>query len=554
MNPTLSAAQTLAVFADPEASVAELLCDRHDPDAVAFVLVDTDGAVRDLTYGQLRQRSEAVAGVLASLGVSQGDRVATLMGKGADLVSVILGAWRLGAAYVPLFTAFSTGAVTLRLAGSRARVVVVDPGQRSKVDSKELPGCRVIVTGEADPGGDEPTLGALIDAAPPYTCPPVRIGGSGALVHMFTSGTTGKPKGVVHPLTYAAGWQVYLEYALGVTKISRYWSAADPGWAYGLYTAIVAPLAAGIPSLLAAGNFSGPSTWAILASQGITDFAAAPTVYRALAAQAGPIPDGVCLARASSAGEPLTPDVNIWAEPNLGVTVHDHFGQTEVGMVLANHHHDDLSAPVKAGSMGRSVPGWQMTVLAAQSAELAPAGEFGRLAVDVANSRLMTFQDYADASAAAKFTPDRRFYLTGDSARIDPDGDFFFSARADDVIIMAGYRIGPFEIESVLSEHPAVVECAVIAAPDQVRGEVIEAYVVARRVDGTGDAGLAPAARDTLAKELQDHVKTRYAAYAYPRAIHFVDQLPKTPSGKVKRYELRARRRDELQRTAGTIA
>jgi acetyl-CoA synthetase len=183
--------------------------------------------------------------------------------------------------------------------------------------------------------------------------------------------------------------------------------------------------------------------------------------------------------------------------------------------------------------MGRAIPGWELTVHAEDADVPAGPGVLGRVAVDVAASPFMTFTEYQTAGQAeAKFSTDRRWYLTGDSSRVDADGDFFFSSRDDDVIIMAGYRIGPFEIESVLAQHPAVAECVVVAAPDEVRGEVIEAHVVLR--DGTAGA-------PELAAELQQYVKTRYAAHAYPRTVHFRDALPKTPSGKIQRYLLRDR-------------
>lgn len=191
--------------------------------------------------------------------------------------------------------------------------------------------------------------------------------------------------------------------------------------------------------------------------------------------------------------------------------------------------------------MGRPLPGWRLTVLADDKDEPAGPGVLGRVAIDIAASPLMTFRDYQiPGQSTSKFTPDGGYYLTGDAGRVDADGDFFFSSRDDDVIIMAGYRIGPFEIESVLAQHPAVAECSVIGAPDDVRGEVIEAYVVLREgVDGVDGS-------PELATELQQLVKTRYAAHAYPRRIHFIDALPKTPSGKTQRYLLRKRRRTEL--------
>ncbi|MET8511815.1 AMP-binding protein [Streptomyces sp. NPDC005077] len=534
-------AELAAAFAAPSLDVAHLLCDRHPADRTAFTLVDSDGKASTLTFGELAADSHRYARALQGHGVGPGDRVATLMGKGADLVTVILAIWRLGAVYVPLFTAFAPQAIALRLEGAGAHVVIVSPDQRHKLDPgpdmPDDPRRRVLVTGTAAAGGDA-SLSELVAAASAEPVPAVTTSGDGPLVHMFTSGTTGKPKGVIHPVSYIAGWQVYLEYGLGVTPGSSYWCAADPGWAYGLYSAIVAPMAAGVPSLLLSGGFSAETTWRTLVDHQVTDFTAAPTVYRGLRSSSVPVPQGLRLERASSAGEPLTPEVNEWAGADLGLAVHDHFGQTEVGMPLANHHHSELARPLKTGSMGRPVPGWSLTVLADEKDEPAGPGVLGRVAIDVAASPLMTFRDYQiPGQKASKFTPDGRWYLTGDAGRVDSDGDFFFSSRDDDVIIMAGYRIGPFEIESVLAQHPAVAECSVIGAPDEVRGEVIEAYVVLRDgADGSPE----------LATELQQLVKTRYAAHAYPRQIHFIDALPKTPSGKTQRYLLRKRRRTEL--------
>jgi acetyl-CoA synthetase len=272
---------------------------------------------------------------------------------------------------------------------------------------------------------------------------------------------------------------------------------------------------------------------------GVTNFAAAPTVYRALRTSGASVPTDLRLRCASSAGEPLTPEVNQWAETALGVLVHDHYGQTEAGMLINNHHHPVLRRPLKPGSMGHAMPGWAAAVLYPDRDEAAPPGTMGRIAMELATSQLAWFRGYGTDPRPGddKFTADRRWYLTGDTGSVDEEGYFSFSARDDDVIIMAGYRIGPFEVESVLSTHAEVAECAVIAAPDDVRGEVLEAYVVP----------LVPAhAGPELARELQQLVKTRFAAHAYPRTVHFVAQLPKTPSGKIQRFLLRRQRRAEL--------
>jgi acetyl-CoA synthetase len=240
---------------------------------------------------------------------------------------------------------------------------------------------------------------------------------------------------------------------------------------------------------------------------------------------------------ASSAGEPLNPDVVTWAEETLGIPVRDHYGQTELGMVAINAQQPRLMAALKPGSMGKAMPGFRVVVLSpTEDAELA-AGEHGRIAVDVTHSPLMWFTGYSSGGVSSGDLPGGRWHVTGDTGYMDDDGYIFFSGRDDDVIIMAGYRIGPFEVESVLVSHPAIAEAAVIAVPDEIRGELAEAFVVLR-------AGLQ--ASDELAADLQQLVKTRYAAHAYPRRIHFASELPKTSSGKILRYRLRQQRQAEL--------
>ncbi|MGW8815939.1 AMP-binding protein [Gordonia terrae] len=528
--------EILATYTGDGVDVAHLLCDRHPTDTVALTFVDADRSIRQVTFGELAESSKRVAAVLAARGVGQGSRVATLMGKSPELLAVVLGIWRLGAVYAPLFTAFAEAAVSSRLVDADVTVVIADEDQAHKVPTGtwEL----IVNTAEASDG----TLVGLtraVSAGDVAEQSSVAVGGDGPLVHMFTSGTTGKPKGVVHPVRYAAGWQSYLEFGLGVDAESVFWCGADPGWAYGLYTAIVAPLAAGITTTLTRGGFSPQATWAVLHDLRVTDYAAAPTVYRGLLTSKDHAPPGLSLKHLSSAGEPLTPEVNEWAQRELGLQVHDHYGQTELGMPIGYPHHRLLERTIVAGAMGVSLPGWQMTVLRSDTDTLADFGEVGQLAVDVTASEYMTFAGYADnpEATAKRFRGDGRYFLTGDIATIDADGVIRFSSRDDDVILMAGYRIGPFDVESVLLTHPAVAECAVIAAPDRVRGEVVEAFVVLAS-NWTADEA-------TTESELQQWVKTHYAAHAYPRQVHLVPTLPKTPSGKIQRAELRKQRREQ---------
>ncbi|MBF6423885.1 AMP-binding protein [Nocardia cyriacigeorgica] len=533
IDPNARVRELLECYDRADASAAWLLCDRHPADAVAFTVIDSDLSSTDLTYGQLRAKSERFAAALARLGVEPGDRVATLMAKSEDLVVALLGIWRRGAVHVPLFTAFAPPAIAFRLAASGASIVITDPDQASKLapgdDIPADPPWRVIVTGD-DPAPDKLRMRDLMTAATAVE-PAVAVGGDGLLVQLFTSGTTGTPKGVPIPVRALASFHAYQEFALDVRPDDVFWNAADPGWAYGLYYAILGPLASGIRSLLLHAGFSPALTWQVMDTFGVTNFAAAPTVYRALRADSATAPK-LRLRRASSAGEPLTPEVVAWSADTLGVAVRDHYGQTEHGMVICNAWHDDLNTEAPAGSMGRSLPGWACAVLADDADVQAPTGQLGRIAIDTERSPLLWFLGYLDAPerTAQRYTPDGRWYLTGDAGSQDADGFFHFSARDDDVIIMAGYRIGPFEVESVLVMHEDVAEAAVVGLPDELRGEVLEAFVVLRE----GVTGSAE-----LEAELQTLVKKKFAAHAYPRRVHFVPSLPKTPSGKVQRFLLR---------------
>lgn len=535
------------LYGAPDLSVAAELCDKRPAEAVAYRIVSSDLTSFDLTYGDLRQRSERFAATLHDLGVKPGDRVATLMGKSLEYLVALMGIWRLGAVHVPIFTAFAPPAIGFRLKGSDARIVVCDESQQAKLaPGDDIPadaGWRVISTAPAD----RLPVGALqFDAVMAASSPGFKaaaLGGDAPIIQIFTSGTTGTPKGVAVPAKALAGFRIYAEYGLGLLPDDLYWCAADPGWAYGLYFGILGSFTTGVPSLLLQANFDPATTFGVLSKFGVTNFTAAPTVYRSLRAFTGTIPLITALRCASSAGEPLTPEVNEWAGGVLGVSVHDHFGQTEAGMLLNNHHHPDLACALKPGSMGIPLPGWSALVLKEGEDEPAEIGELGRVAIELKDSPLAWFSGYLNdpKKSAEKFAGGGRWYLTGDAGRRDEDGYYFFSSRDDDVIIMAGYRIGPFEIESVIVTHPAVAECAVIAVPDSTRGEVLESYVVLK-------PGEAPSPERT--KDIQGWVKVRYAAHAYPRAIHYVDALPKTASGKIQRFVLRQERRAQLAATA----
>src|SRR5262245_42772793 len=529
-------AQWLDEYGWGRVSPAQLLCDRHPPERTALFYEDAAGREERLTFGTLREQSASFAGLLRGLGVEAGDRVATLLPKSPELVIATLGLWRLGAVHVPLFTAFAAPAVAYRLDDCAASVVVTDAANRAKV--ADAPLARVVaIESEGQPAraGDVPFRAALDRAEP--VAEPVWVTGDDLLILVYTSGTTGHPKGVEVPVRALASMEAYMRFGLDVRPDDVFWNVADPGWAYGLYYALIGPLLMGHATLFYNAPFDAEATVRMLAKQGVTNLAAAPTVYRALRAAGQPEPGvSLRLRAASSAGEPLNPDVVAWSEAALGVPIHDQYGQTEHGMVVNNHHAPGQAGEIRPGSMGQAMPGFRPVVVDAEGRELGP-GQEGQLAIDWPASPLYWFRGYYKdpERTAERFTPDGRYYLTGDAASVDTDGYVFFSGRSDDLITSAGYRIGPFEVESPLIGHPAVAEAAAVGKPDALRGEVVKAFVVLK----PGHAG-----SDELAAELSQFVKANLSAHAYPREIEFVAALPKTPSGKIQRFMLRWRARE----------
>ena len=352
---------------------------------------------------------------------------------------------------------------------------------------------------------------------------------------LYTSGTTGHPKGVEVPIKALASFEAYMRFGLDLKPSDVFWNIADPGWAYGLYYGLAGPLLLGQTFIMFNAPFNVEETYRILTEYGVTNYAAAPTVYRAMRAKGIPegLKDALHLRVLSSAGEPLNPDVSMWAESHLGAPMYDHYVQTEQGMVVNNHHDPKFYSPIKAGSMGQSMPGFRAVIVDSNGAELPPGTE-GELAIDTENSPLYWFHGYYNDPARTheRFAAGTRYCLTGDTASVDDEGFIFFSGRSDDIISSAGYRIGPFEVESALMGHQAVAEAAVVGVPDNRRGELVKAFIVLR-------PNIPPTTE--LEQELSQFVKQNLSAHSYPREIEFVDALPKTPSGKIQRFLLRKR-------------
>lgn len=505
-------------------------CDRHvAAGGTALEWEGADGRRARYSFAEMQARSARFANLLAAQGIKPGDVVAGLLPRTPELLVTILGTWRAGAVYQPLFTAFGPRAIEHRLKTSGARLVVTDPANRPKLD--EVPNAPKVAV-VTRPGAEAPRAGdidfhAELDRQGD-TFAPVMRRGDDLFLMMSTSGTTGLPKGVPVPLKALPAFYAYMRDAVDLRADDVFWNIADPGWAYGLYYAVTGPLLMGHATTFYDGPFTAATTYDLIKRHGITNLAGAPTAYRLLIAAGPEAAETVKgqLRVVSSAGEPLNPEVIRWFAEHLGAPIHDHYGQTELGMVVNNHHR--LVHAVHPGSAGFPMPGFRMVVLDEAGAELGPNVP-GVLAVDMARSPLLWFTGYWQQE-----TPSMAggYYRTGDTVELETDGRISFVGRADDVITSSGYRIGPFDVESALIEHPAVIEAAVIGVPDPERTEIVKAYVILR-------PGIEPT--PALAEELRQYVKRRLSAHAYPREIEFMDELPKTPSGKLQRFMLRNR-------------
>lgn len=521
-------------------NIAHETLDRHADgplgDTVALRWIARDGLRCDFTYITLRDLAARFAGVLEALGVRRGERVFTLAGRVPELYVAALGTLRHGAVLCPLFSAFGPEPVRERMARGDARVLVTT---RELYDRKvagiasQLPGLRHVLLIDED-------LPARMDAADPAPVTPTRPGDP-ALLH-FTSGTTGSPKGAVHAHRAVIAHRATTAMALDVHEGDVYWCTADPGWVTGTSYGLIGPLACGATMLVDEADFDADRWYATLARERVTVFYTAPTAVRMLmragpAARAGH--DLGALRHVASVGEPLAADAVHWAEEVLGLPVHDTWWQTETGAIMVANYACD---PVRAGSMGRPFPGIEVAIARRDAEgqvvrrddglpELADdPGEEGELVLRAGWPSM--FCEYLDdpLRTASCFVGD--WYLSGDLARRDADGWYWFLGRGDDVIKTAGHLVGPFEIESALTAHPAVVEAAAIGVPDPVAGQVVVAKVV-----------LASGHDDTpaLRRELRGFARTRLGPAIAPRRVDVVATLPHTRSGKVLRRLVRAR-------------
>ncbi|WP_300720186.1 AMP-binding protein [Pseudomonas sp.] len=518
-------------------------CDRHAlPGRIALFWEGRDASSETWTFVQLQEQAARFANFLLAQGVKPGDRVAGLLPRTAELLIVVLATWRIGAVYQPLFTAFGPKAIDYRLQNAQAVIVITDTTNRPKLN--EVEHCPAIVTvagakGQGLVRGDFSFWAELANY--PAVCEPVLLTGEDPFLLMFTSGTTGPAKPLYVPLKAIVAFQGYTRDAVDLRPEDAFWNLADPGWAYGVYFGVTGPLSMGHPITFYDGPFTVESTCRVIKKYGITNLTGSPTAYRLLIAAGDTFSSQIKgrLRVVSSAGEPLNPEVIRWFAEHLDVTIHDHYGQTELGMVLCNHH--GLDHPVHMGAAGFASPGHRIVVLDDNHQEL-PVGQPGILAVDLSQSPMCWFAGYEGLPTKAFVG---QYYLSGDTVELNPDGSISFVGRSDDVITTSGYRVGPFDVESALIEHPAVIEAAVVGKPDPERTELIKAFVVLNP-RFPHDA--------QLAETLRLHVRQRLAAHAYPREIEFVSELPKTPSGKLQRFILRNQEIAKAELAANTRA
>ncbi|TMK98168.1 MAG: AMP-dependent synthetase [Actinobacteria bacterium] len=481
--------------------------DRHPPSSLALLELGRDGSRREWSYGEVSERSSRLAGALAARGIGRGDVVMTLVGNRAEWVFAMLACFRVGAVVLPCNEQLRARDLRLRLDLARPSLIVADERDRSELE-RAGPGCPVVLI------PDE----ALFAAEP---APIVELGAGDPCLITFTSGTAGEPKAVVHGQRYLAGQRLQARRWLGARAGELVWCTAASGWSKSARNVFIAPWLSGAAAMLHDARFDPAERLALIARERVSVLCMAPTEYRVIAKRAT-LRGSESLRTMVAAGEALNPEVlHTWREA-MGLEIRDGYGQTETGQLTGA----PAGERARPGSMGPALPGVELALerheLTVDPASV-PTFFLGYLGEQVRREADGTWT-IEDRQAGGR-------WRTGDLVREDEDGWLHFEGRNDDVIVSAGYRIGPFEVESALLSHPAVAEAAAVAAPDEERGAVVRAVVVL--ADG---AGAAPG----LVRELQDHVKRMTAPYKYPRIIDFADELPKTSSGKIKRAELRA--------------
>jgi acetyl-CoA synthetase len=489
-------------------NIAADVCDKHPPDKLAMVWESFDGSQRELTWGELQDLANRAAHLLAAHGVTKGDRVAVVLPPTPETAALFFGVWKLGAILLSMSVLYGDDGIKHRLEDSGAKVVVTDAANAARFDSPLVLDEELLASAANGP--------MLVDTA---ADDPAQL--------YYTSGTTGLAKGIVHAHRYVLGHEEF-RYCHEVEDGERFHGMGEWAWAAGI-APLLGPWRLGAVQCVyrREGGFDPHKQLDFLSRHRVTNVFTTPTAMRSMMA----IEDAGTrypqqFRRVCSAGEPLNPEAIRWFRSQYGVTVLDFYGLTESYPLVANYPFME----VREGSMGKPMPGWDVQILD-EDEQPVPAGTRGEICLRARSNPTYPLGYWGNEAASVE-TFGGEWFHSKDSAVQDEDGYYWYVGRADDVIIAAGYRIGPFEVESALLEHPAVREAAAVASPDELRGNVVKAFVVlAHGVDGS----------DELADELKTFVRGRLSAYAYPRLVEFVDDLPKTLTGKIRRIELRER-------------
>jgi acetyl-CoA synthetase len=513
-------------------NIAHEAVERHAASGkIAFRFLSAEGAQRDVSYAELSRLTSRFANLLRSLGVGRGDRVFVLSGRIPELYIAVLGALKNGSVVSPLFSAFGPEPIATRINLGDGKVLVTTSELYRRKVAKVRAG---LPTLEHVLEVDSPEFARMMDDASDEFETARTATEDMALLH-FTSGTTGRPKGAVHVHGAVLTHYVTGRYALDLHPQDVFWCTADPGWVTGTSYGIITPLLHGVTSVVDEAEFDAERWYRILEEQKVSVWYTAPTAIRML------MKSGAGLARkraypalrfVASVGEPLNPEAVWWGEEALGLPIHDNWWQTETGGIMISNF---AALDVKPGSMGLPVPGVDACIVKhdKSSNEIKIVAEpevEGELALKAGWPSM--FRGYLHEEERYRKCFRDGWYLSGDLARRDADGYYWFVGRADDVIKSAGHLIGPFEVESVLMEHPAVAEAGVIGKPDPMVGEVVKAFVSLKQ-------GFSPS--ESLKMELLAHARKRLGAAVAPKEIEFKPSLPKTRSGKIMRRLLKAR-------------
>jgi len=522
------------------------VCDRWavpHPDRPAIMFETEDGVAGRCTYGALRDISNRLANALLAQGVGRGDRVAVILHQRVETAAAHIAIYKLGAVAVPLTRMFGPEALAHRLANSRCVVAIADGMvvPRLVEVGDRLPDLQAVIVVVPERAGGLPPRSEtglrrylewddVLNRASPAFAPRATSPDDPALI-IYTSGTTGPPKGALHGhrilLGHVPSFQLYFDFVPQGGEV--YWTPADWAWIGGSYDLLFPALRYGGPVVaLETAKFDPQRAWHLMARHGVTHTFLPPTALKMAMQLAHPSQFGLRLRAIMSGGEPVNPVILEWRDRELpGVPVHEIYGQTEANLVCGNC---SRLFPVRPGSLGQAFPGHTVAVLDADGQPVGP-GVLGEIAVR-GDGDPVVFLEYWENPDDTRAKYHGGWLRTGDMAHRDVDGYFYFEGRTDDVINSAGYRIGPAEVESALLTYPAVAEAAAVGVPDALRGQIVKVFVKLR-------AGYSPSPQ--LAAQIQEHVKTRLAAYAYPRSVEFLSELPMTTTGKIRRSELRAR-------------